>query len=309
MAGDRTAELEFRVMGTDAHVIVVGPDARHARHGALSARDRLHELEARWSRFVPDSEVSRLNAASGAPVVVSSDTLGLVERAVEGWRRTHGSFDPTVLDALVAQGYDRDFAAIDHTTSAPADPRPAPGCADLVVDRVVGAVRLPRGVHFDPGGIGKGLAADLVAAELMTHEIDGVCVNLGGDLRVEGQSPDGHGWIVDLEHPLTGRSMTHVRLRTGAVASTWRTRRVWGPPPARRHHLIDPRTGAPAMSGLAGTTVLAGRAWWAEVLAKVAFLEGVARGGELLAAHQASGYLVADDGTVHTAGFAELFAA
>jgi thiamine biosynthesis lipoprotein len=303
------AELEFRVMGTNAHLVVVAADARHARQAALAARDRLHALETRWSRFLPDSEVSRLNAASGAPVVVSADTLGLVERAVEGWRRTQGSFDPTVLDALVAQGYDRDFDAIDHTTPAPLDPRPSPGCAGITVDRVVGAVRLPRGVHFDPGGIGKGFAADLAAAELMAHDVDGVCVNLGGDLRVEGQSPDGHGWIVDLEHPLTGRSMTRVRLRTGAVASTWRTRRVWGPPPARRHHLIDPGTGEPAATGLAGTTVLAGRAWWAEVLAKAAFLEGATRGGALLAAHQASGYLIDDDGTVHAAGLAEKFAA
>jgi thiamine biosynthesis lipoprotein len=296
-------------MGTVAHVIVVGPDARHARHIASWARDRLHQLEGRWSRFVPDSEVSRLNAAAGAPVVVSADTLGLVERAIDGWYRTQGSFDPTVLDALVAQGYDRDFHEIDHDALAPSDPRPAPGCADITIDRVVGAVRMPRGVHFDPGGIGKGFAADLVAAEVMAQGVDGVCVNLGGDLRVEGESPDDDGWVVDLEHPLTGRSMMYVRLRTGAVASTWRTRRVWGPPPARRHHLIDPRTGAPATSGLAGTSVLAGRAWWAEVLAKAAFLEGPTRGAELLAAHQASGYLVDDDGTVHAAGFAERFAA
>jgi thiamine biosynthesis lipoprotein len=296
-------------MGTNAHLIVVGGDARHARHVAMWARDRLHELEARWSRFLSDSEVSRMNAAAGSPVVVSSDTLGLVERAIEGWHRTQGAFDPTVLDALVAQGYDRDFDAIDHDAPAPADPSPSPGCADITIDRVVGAVRLPRNVHFDPGGIGKGFAADLVAAEVMAHDVDGVCVNLGGDLRVDGDAPDGNGWIVDLEHPLTGRSMMHVRLRTGAVASTWRTRRVWGPPPARRHHLIDPHTGTPAASGLAGTSVLAGRAWWAEVLAKAAFLEGVTRGRELLAAHQASGYLVDDDGTVHTAGVAELFAA
>jgi len=303
------AELEFRVMGTNAHLIVVGSDDRRARFAAMWGRDRLSELEARWSRFLPDSEVSRLNAASGAPVVVSSDTLGLVERAVEGWRRTQGSFDPTVLDALVAQGYDRDFDEIDQTAPAPADARPAPGCAAITVDRVVGAIRLPRGVHFDPGGIGKGFAADLVAAELMTHDIDGVCVNLGGDLRVEGRAPDGNGWIVDLEHPLTGRSMTHVRLRNGAVASTWRTRRVWGPPPSRRHHLIDPRTGTPATSGLAGTTVLTGRAWWAEVLAKAAFLEGATRGSALLAEHQASGYLIDDDGGVHAAGLADRFAA
>jgi len=296
-------------MGTNAHLIVVASDDRRARLAAMSARERLHELEARWSRFLADSEVSRLNAASGSPVVVSSDTLGLVERAIEGWRRTQGAFDPTVLDALIAQGYDRDFDAIDTTAPAPSDPRPAPGCAGITVDRIVGAIRLPRGVHFDPGGIGKGLAADLVAAQVMASDVDGVCVNLGGDLRVEGRAPDDHGWVVDLEHPLTGRSMTHVRLRNGAVASTWRTRRVWGPPPARRHHLIDPRTGTPATSGLAGTTVLAGRAWWAEVLAKAAFLEGVTRGSALLATHQASGYLVDDDGAVHAAGLAEQFAA
>jgi len=297
-------------MGTNAHLIVVAADDRRARRAAMSARDRLHDLEARWSRFLPDSEVSRLNAAAGSPVVVSGDTLALVERAIEGWRRTQGSFDPTVLDALVAQGYDRDFDAIDQDApSAAVEVRPAAGCAGIVVDRVVGAVRLPRGVHFDPGGIGKGFAADLVAGEVMARDVDGVCVNLGGDLRVEGRGPDDQGWIVDLEHPLTGRSMTHVRLRNGAVASTWRTRRVWGPPPARRHHLIDPRTGAPATSGLAGTTVLSGRAWWAEVLAKAAFLEGVARGSGLLAAHQASGYLVDDDGNVHAAGLADQFAA
>ena len=303
------AELEFRVMGTTAQVIVVANDDRTARRATVWARDRLHDLEARWSRFLPDSEVSRLNAASGSPVVVSGETLGLVERAVEGWRRTRGSFDPTVLDALVAQGYDRDFDAIDHTIPAPTAPQPAPGCADITIDRVVGAVRLPRNVHFDPGGIGKGYAADLVAGEVMARDVDGVCVNLGGDLRVDGRSPDDHGWIVDLEHPLTGRTMTHVRLRTGAVASTWRTRRVWGPPPARRHHLIDPRTGTPAASGLAGTTVLTGCAWWAEVLAKAAFLEGTTRGSTLLAEHQASGFLVDDDGTVHAAGLAERFAA
>ena len=296
-------------MGTNAHLIVVASDDRRARLATMWARDRLHELEARWSRFVPDSEVSRLNAASGSPVVVSGDTRGLVERAIEGWRRTQGLFDPTVLDALVAQGYDRDFDAIDHAAPAPTNPRSAPGCAGITVDRVVGAVRLPRGVHFDPGGIGKGFAADLVAAELMARDVDGACVNLGGDLRVEGRSPDDRGWIVDLEHPLTGRSMTHVRLRNGAVASTWRTRRVWGPPPARRHHLIDPGTGTPATTGLAGTTVLTGRAWWAEVLAKAAFLEGATRGSALLAAHQASGFLVDDDGTVHAAGLAEQFAA
>lgn len=296
-------------MGTTAHVMVVGGSDRIARSSAQRARERLHELEARWSRFIPSSDVSLLNTARGAPVVVAPETLALVERAVEGWRRTHGRFDPTVLDALVAQGYDRDFAAIDSHSLPDVDAHPAPGCGGIMVDRIVGAVRLPEGVGFDPGGIGKGFAADLIAAELMSGRADGVCVNVGGDLRVDGEAPGGGGWVVDLEHPLTGRSLSRLRLRTGAVASTWRTKRVWGPPPASRHHLIDPRTGAPAMTGLAGTTVLTGRAWWAEVLAKTAYLEGPERGAAFLAEHQASGFLVEDDGHVRVAGLAERFAA
>lgn len=310
------AELEFPVMGSEAHVVVVASSGRAARGRAQWARDRLYDLEARWSRFVAGSEVSSLNAAGGAPVVVSAETRVLVTRAIQAWRRTEGRFDPTVHDALVALGYDRDFATIerDGPGDAPhgAGARPAPGCAGIVVDPVVGSVRMPPGVRFDPGGIGKGLAADLVVDELV-RAVDGVCVNVGGDLRVEGSafgSLRGAGaWIVDLEHPTTGQSFGRARLRGGAVASTWCTRRVWRTETEERHHLVDPRTGAPARSGLAGTTVIAARGWWAEAMAKCAFLAGPRAGAALLEAHALSGYLVSDDGHVHPAGSIRDFAA
>jgi thiamine biosynthesis lipoprotein len=186
---------------------------------------------------------------------------------------------------------------------------PAPGCAGIVVDRIVGAVRLPRGVHVDPGGIGKGLAADLVAEELMRAGAHGVCINVGGDLRVEGEAPEGGPWVVDLEHPITGASVVHLRLDAGAVASTWRTKRAWGPEDDRRHHLVDPATGTSAHSGLAGTAVIAARAWWAEVLAKAAFVDGAEAGRACLEQHGVSGYLIDDDGAVHTAGTTAAFAA
>lgn len=298
-------------MGTTAHVVVVASSRAAARAGAERARDRLHELEARWSRFRSTSEVSALNAAGGAAVVVSRETRALVQRAVDGWRRTNGRFDPTVLDALVGLGYDRDFDTIDPRVCRPANHRAAPGCVGIVVDHVTGTVRLPPDVRFDPGGIGKGFAADVVVGDLLAAdaEVDGVCVNVGGDLRVEGRAPGGGGFLVDLEHPLTGQSIARLGLRAGAVASTWRTRRVWGPPPAVRHHLIDPATGAPAASGLAGVTVIAGRAWWAEVLAKAAFVDGPVAGAARLAEHRAAGFLVDDEGRVHSAGGAAQYAA
>ena len=301
------AELRFPVMGTTAHVIVDAGSAREADALAGRARDRLDALEAQWSRFIPTSEISVCNRADGAPVRVSPETRLLVERGVEGWRRTRGRFDPTVLDSLVAIGYDRDFDAIDRVAPDPVTTIPAPGCAGIVVDRVVGAVRLPRGVRFDPGGIGKGLAADLVAEDLRRNGADGVCINVGGDLRVAGVPPGGAGWVVDLEHPMTGVRMASVRLGSGAVASTWCTRRVWGAPGAERHHLVDPATGTSARAGLAGTAVLAARAWWAEVLAKAAFVDGLDAGRTLLGAHGVSGYLVDDAGGVHDAGSTAAF--
>ena len=233
-------------MGTTAHVIVVARDDRRARRATAWAHD--------------GSTTSKRGGVASSPTVrcrVSTPrrarrswcraTRSVSSSAVEGWRRTRGSFDPTVLDALVARG--TTVTSTRSTTPTPARPsrQPAPGCADVTIDRVVGSCRLPPAACTSiPAASARASPPISSPPSVMARDADGVCVNLGGDLRVEGDAPDGHGWIVDLEHPLTGRSMTHVRLRTGAVASTWRTRRVWGPPPARRHHLIDRATGTSA---------------------------------------------------------------
>jgi thiamine biosynthesis lipoprotein len=143
-------------MGSDGHVIVVG-----GRPGAARwARDRIRDLEARWSRFRPNSEISRLTAGAGTPQAVSPETALLVRRAVEAWHLSGGAFDPTVLGAVRRAGY------VHSLDLGPIATRGASllltGCRDIVVDGDL--VGLPRGTGFDPGGIGKGLAADLVVA-------------------------------------------------------------------------------------------------------------------------------------------------
>jgi len=293
-------------MGTTAHVVVVADDRGDADALLETAAARLDELEARWSRFLPTSEVSRLNAARGAPVVVSPDTMLLIERAIAGWRSTEGRFDPTVLPALVAAGYDQTFDDLPADSGAAGVPQPSPGCAGIAIDPIVHSVRLPREVAFDAGGIGKGLAADLVVAQLRLAGAQGVCVNIGGDLRVEGDGPRGDGWTIDLDHPLGAASPGRVHVRAGAVVSTWRTKRAWGND-SSRHHLIDPITGSPAFTGLAGVSVLAAEAWWAEVLAKAAFLAGADAGAALIEDHGAVGLLVDDHGVARNAGAMETF--
>ena len=82
-------EARFRAMGTDVQISIVGGDERLLERGA----ERIHELEARWSRFLVTSEVSVLNRNGGRPVVVSQDTFDLVSRSVTAWRATNGRFD------------------------------------------------------------------------------------------------------------------------------------------------------------------------------------------------------------------------
>jgi len=304
-----TEERIVELMGTTAHVIVIG--------GAVGLADRavecLRDLEARWSRFRPDSEISRLNARPGVPVLVSRPTYELVERALDGKRLTAGRFDPTLLRQLCAAGYDRSFELV-GAGDAPTEPpvtqsserrAPSPVCPDPIrLDPIAGTVWLERDVEIDPGGIGKGLAADRVVEFLLAEGARGALVNVGGDLRAEGATPEGEGWVVAIADPMDPDAVVGtVVLEAGAVASTWRTKRAWTSPDGTlRHHLIDPATGLPAASGLAGVTVVTGRGWRAEVLAKAAFLAGSVEGAALLAANDAAGLLIDDDGGVHEAG-------
>jgi thiamine biosynthesis lipoprotein len=140
-------------MGTDVHLMAVGgqPD------GLDQARALVLALEARWSRFRPDSELCRLNASAGHPVILSDETFALVAAAVDAWLLTAGRFDPTVLGALTAAGYDRSFELVAPEAPATREPMPpVPGCAGIALHRGTGLVLLPAGVALDLGGIAKG---------------------------------------------------------------------------------------------------------------------------------------------------------
>jgi thiamine biosynthesis lipoprotein len=282
-------------MGSDAHVIVVdGAPGLAAR-----ARRRIDELERRWSRFRPDSEISVLSARAGEWVMLSPDSVLLVERALDAWRLTVGRFDPTVLGAVIRAGYDRSFELLGP---APAEGRSGltAGAAGIEIDRQ--RVRLPAGVGFDPGGIGKGLAADLVATETLAAGAAGVCVNLGGDLRVAGRSPDGGAWTVAVEHPSSPETLTLLGLHDGAVATSTTLRRRWTSAGQERHHLIDPWTGEPSASDVTLAAVVTVDAWAAEVLAKAVLLRGSAQAFDLVAGLGADALTVDRTGRVRATG-------
>jgi thiamine biosynthesis lipoprotein len=289
-------------MGTQVELVAVGASG----WALAAARSRLATLEARWSRFRPDSELCTLNRAAGRPVPVSPETLTLVALAVLGWQATAGRFDPSVLEALEAAGYDRSFdqlPAEGHGTArARPAPGPAPGLAGIRIDAEAGTVTLPAGTRLDPGGLAKGYAADLLCAELREGGATGACVNVGGDLRVSGTAPQGGPWTIAVPHPHGGQAAT-LQLTDGAAATSSPLRRAWQAGGRPAHHLIDPHTGQPADTGILQVTAIAAEAWRAEVTAKAAFLAGLPDALPLTTRLGADALIVDQDGGLHrTAG-------
>jgi thiamine biosynthesis lipoprotein len=296
-------------MGTTAHVLVQsatgGDEPRHLDE----VQAYVEHLERLWSRFLPMSELTRVNQHSRVPVPVSRPTFDLIQLAVDSWRASDGLFDPSVGTAMLQCGYDRTFSELSHdaisgrTSTATAVLAPTSGCAGIELDEASLTVTLPLDVQLDLGGIGKGRAADLVANRLQDNGVETACINLGGDLRcIGGHALDG-GWGIDVEHPFDAtRSIAVLGLTEGAVATSARTRRCWATPRGTMHHLVDPTTGQPADTGLAQVTVLAAEAAAAEVLAKSAYLAGPVSGRELIEASGAAALLVTDVGDVMEAG-------
>ena len=248
----------FAAMGTEVELLLDADDPA----GLAEAEREFRRLEALLSRFRPDSELSRLNAAG--ELVVGPELLELAERAVEARERTGGRFDPTVHDALVAAGYDRSFELV-----APEAPVAAPGTARtggrVEIDSARGRVALEPGFRLDLGGIAKGWAADRVAGRL--GAAGPALVNAGGDIATAGRRE----WPVAVE--AAGGPVT-LGLAEGGLATTGRDRRRWTRDGRPQHHIVDPATGSPAATDLLAVTVAAANAADAEVLATSLFLAG-----------------------------------
>ena len=304
------AESRFRAMGTDCHVLVVAPDPIGGELLAL-ARERVEILEQCWSRFRPTSELSHLNATAGrGPQPVSGDLLLLVETMTRAWQSTGGLFDPTVLTSMRSLGYDADFAQVQARPASSLDDvtlAVAPGMSGVQVEREPSTVGLPAGIGLDPGAIGKGLAADVIADELWAAGADGVLVNLGGDIAIAGVAGEGEPWAIGLEderqpadHP--DRVLRVLEFPVGTdrvgIATSTTLKRRWAQ--GRRHHIIDPRTGAMSTSELVQVTVVAASAWEAEAHATTALLLPPSGAAAWLRDRDLTGVLLTETDEIHT---------
>jgi FAD:protein FMN transferase len=275
----------FRALGTDVRVIGTPGEVAEARQMILDYHDRL-------SRFIPDSELSRLNADPRVVVPASPLLRSAVRAGLWAARHSGGLVDPCLLDALEAAGYAASFAG----GAAPRPSHPS-RAAEPDPERRWRAIRVhdhaiarPPGLRLDLGGSGKGHVADLVAERLRPAVID-----CGGDIRVAGARE------IEVAHPLRGEPVARLVVRDGAIATSSIVARAWTTPDGRgAHHLLDPSTGRPAWTGLLTATALAPTTLEAETLAKVALLRGAGEARRVLAAH--GGVLVHAGGDVEMIG-------
>jgi FAD:protein FMN transferase len=261
----------FRAMGTQISTVLPGSPSERIPTAAF---DRVIQIfareEQRFSRFRGDSELTSVNAASGRWTNVSAGFERLVRFSLRQAERTDGLFDPTVLHAMIAAGYDRDYDEVLAGARGALHP-PQPCGRWKEIELRAGGLRLPAGVGLDLGGVAKGWTADLAAEAAVRSGLPWALVSAGGDLRVTG---DTTGVEVAIEDPwIATEEVARVRLVSGALASSSTTRRAWGP---GLHHVIDPRTGAPSDAVALQATVWAPTCAEAETLATWAILTGPA---------------------------------
>ena len=241
--------LSFRALGTTAVVATSDP----AREGAACAavERELEAIDRACSRFRSDSELARINDARGKRVEVSPLLLEAVRVALGAARSSGGLVDPTVGRSLRTAGYDATFrvvAARDSDTFK-AVFSAVPGWQAVELDENAATLRVPEGVELDLGATAKALACDR-AATAAAAVAGGVLVGLGGDIAVAGEAPAG-GWPVriadDHATPLDAPGPT-IALVSGGLATSSTTVRRWYSGATELHHLVDPRTGRPAVS-------------------------------------------------------------
>ena len=276
-------EHRFRVMNTNALVIVCARDAGAATRKRIEdAEAYAHATEQRFSRFMPDSELCRMNAAAGTWIEVSPEMAEVLELAYGLHAQTDGLFDPAILADLERAGYDRSFETLpEQRDPAPRGPRRTVRFGDIELER--GRVRLPTGVRVDLGGIVKGWTADRLAALLA--DVGPTLVELGGDVAVTEAPSDGDGWEVGVRSPGSERIIGVVHVASGGVATSGIDARRWRSGADWAHHIIDPRTGEPSRSALVQVTAFAADATFAEVWAKAALIGGADESAKMLDRH------------------------
>ncbi len=286
MAGREPCAFHFTAMGSPC-ALYLHAEAALAEQAASAAIAEAHRLEKAYSRYLPDSILSRINraAAVAGTVTLDAESAGLVDYAYACFHKSDGLFD--ISAGVLSQAWD---------FSCPRLPTAATVAALLPrigLDRVHWArpqlTFTTPGMAFDFGGIGKEYAVDRLADICQAYGINAGLIELGGDIRVIGPHPDGRPWTIHLSHPRQPDcAMAIIELAYGALASSGDYERYIEVDGQRYCHILNPRSGWPVRT-MAAVCVVADRCMVAGSVATIAMLkekEGAAWLASLGLAHR-----------------------
>lgn len=303
-------QLQFRAMGCQMLAQLEADETPAAQAALAEVPAWFAEWERTLSRFQFDSELMRLNRSGGAPVTVSPVLWEVLQAALAAEAESQGLVTPTLLAELEAAGYDRSFtelavpAPAGLLPSAPAAFEPAlqlalaERSADVVLDPAARTVQLRDGVQLDLGGVAKGWAAEQAAGRLSAW--GPALVEAGGDIAISGPRRDGSAWLVAVADPQwPDANLAVLQVPAGGVATSGRDYRRWQHGGVWQHHILDPRTGRPAVTDVLSATVVAPTLRAAEIAAKAALILGSLAGRDWIETRPPlAALLVLDDGGV-----------
>jgi thiamine biosynthesis lipoprotein len=288
-----TQRIDFQAMGTSFFCLLVGAEEEICD----AVYSLANQLESKWSRFLPDSELMRVNNNPDSMQEVSTATLRLVSEMKLGFELTKGLYSGNILGELIDLGFAKSRLNPENVTNWYAKSKTTADLSDVVIDFEAKSVLVPSGVAIDAGGIGKGLAADLMSDYAMQLGAMGVAVFAGGDVAVKGMAQDAAGWKVNISDPNNvDQFIDSVLLSRGGLATS--SPMGWKNDTA--HHIIDPRTHESANSDVLQVTVIAQNASQAEVLAKMCVILGSQEGISQIDALGVAALIVDYSNQVHT---------
>jgi FAD:protein FMN transferase len=297
-------QLSFQAMNTHCRVNFRTADARLAQSFQREVIQWVAWFEARYSRFIPDSLISRINAAAGEHwVEIDPETEALFNLCQEMIFFTRGVFDPTALPLIRLWNWKANPPVIPTSEAIK-------GTLEIIgwrkIERRKAGVFLPRkGMCLDLGGIGKEYAVDRVLTMALQRGIPDVLVDFGQDVRVHGEPPERGAWHIGLDDPTNpGHCWVGVAVTNHAVATSGDYLRHFKKDGRRYGHIIDPRTGYPVNNGTLSVSVIAPHCTFAGIVSTAAFVLGPREGLELMSlCPGVEGALITESTRLHTKGF------
>jgi thiamine biosynthesis lipoprotein len=287
----------FRAMGTDVQIVIPEIASQAGLPEIIAElKSLIYEWERLLSRFVPTSDISRINRQPDCWVAIDPRTGAVLERAMEAFAHTEGLFNPCLGSILISLGYDRSFEQIDvsgqHATdvSRPVLTNARDDMYRLSRDKTRVYLNSPH--LIDLGGIGKSYIVNEGAKFLVEKGVEQFTINAGGDMICQGKN-DTIPWSVGIDNPFDAvHPIMTLDVESMAVATSATYKRRWHHHGQMHHHLIDPSTGAPARSDVMSCTIVHPNLIAAEVLAKTCLLLGSVRGPQWLSAYEPSAWVV-----------------